>query len=401
MGRFIVVVLDSFGVGAMEDVPQVRPQDIGANTCKHILEAKRDVHLPNLRKLGLMNALGEEIGNMTFSEEAIFGQSKLMHVGGDTFYGHQEIMGTNPKAPYNQPFNEVIHEVYEALVTEGYEVTYVGGGAKVITVNGCVLVGDNLETDWGQVYNVSGCLDLISFEEIQRIGAVVRGVVKVSRVIALGGEDVSFAQLLASYKVIDGRFAGIDTPESGLYKQGYRVVHLGYGVDWTVQVPTILGKQGTEVALIGKVADIVNNPYGRSLPGVDSKTLWELTLDEAKRMKNGFICLNIQETDLAGHAQDVDWYADRLVLSDVYIGELMKLLGSEDILIVMADHGNDPTIGHSHHTREKVPVLVYKQGVSNMELGCRETLSDIGATAAEFFHAEPPENGHSFLNKLQ
>ena len=91
--RFIVIVLDSFGVGYMDDVPAVRPEDIGANTCKHILEKVTDLKLINLEKLGIMNALGEDIGLMKKSEYCTYGKSKLMHFGGDTFFGHQEIMG--------------------------------------------------------------------------------------------------------------------------------------------------------------------------------------------------------------------------------------------------------------------------------------------------------------------
>jgi phosphopentomutase len=401
MGRFIVVVLDSFGVGAMDDVPEIRPQDVGANTCKHILESQTGLYLPNLQRLGLMNALGEEIGNMTFSPDAVFGTANLLHFGGDTFYGHQEIMGTYPQKPLIQPFSEVIDSVAKALQDEGYEVSYIGDQAKLLVVNNCATVGDNLETDSGQVYNVSGCLDLMPFAEIRNIGETVRKVVKVSRVIAFGGENVSMEQLLRARKEKNGMYAGIDAPESGIYNKGYQVVHLGYGMDPNVQVPTILGKQGVDVSLIGKVADIVENHYGKSIYGVDTHFLFGQTLAEMKRISHGFICLNIQETDLAGHAQDVERYADRLHVSDGFIGQMMEELNHEDILIVMADHGNDPTIGHSNHTREKVPILVYRKNVGGRYLGCFDTMSNVGATAVAYFGAESTENGRSFLKDIK
>lgn len=400
MGRFIVVVLDSFGIGAMHDVAEVRPQDVGANTCKHILQAKPELYLPTLEHLGLMNALGEEIGNMRFSRDAVYGSSDLLHFGGDTFYGHQEIMGTLPKKPLKQPFNEVIPDVYDALVEHGYQVEYVGDRLKILVVNNCVTVGDNMETDPGQVYNITGCLDQIDFAGITAIGTVVRSVVKVSRVIAFGGQDVTVEDLLAARRERDGKYAGVDAPKSGVYNKGYQVIHLGYGIDPEVQVPTILGKQGIPVVLIGKVADIVENRCGTSIPGVDSAWLFKQTIEQVRKLKHGFVCLNIQETDLAGHAEDVERYADRLQLSDHYLGTLIGELADEDVLIVMADHGNDPTIGHSNHTRERVPLLVYKKGISPRFIGHHPTMSDVGATVADYFAAETTQNGNSFLHLL-
>ncbi|NHM31429.1 phosphopentomutase [Neobacillus terrae] len=400
MGRFVVVVLDSFGVGAMDDVPEVRPRDIGANTCRHIIEAKPDLELPTLEKLGLINALGKEIGKFKFSETAVYGISDLMHEGGDTFLGHQEIMGTIPKRPLIQPFNDVIDEVYAALVEKGYDVQFIGNNAKLLLVNDCVTVGDNLETDPGRVYNVTGCLDLIDFNSIKAIGRVVRSVVKISRVIAFGGEDVTKEDLIAAIRENEGKYIGVDAPKSGVYKKGYQVIHLGYGIDPQVQVPTILGKMGIPVALIGKVADIVENDYGTSIAGVESAWLFEQTIEQIQKMENGYVCLNIQETDLAGHAEDVERYADRLKVSDAYLAKLIEKLSEEDILVIMADHGNDPTIGHSNHTRERVPLLIYKKGESTKYIGHRKTMSDVGATAVDYFAAPKTENGSSFLQLL-
>ncbi|MHA6481832.1 phosphopentomutase [Paenibacillus sp. strain BS8-2] len=407
MGRFIVIVLDSFGVGAMDDVPHVRPQDIGANTCLHILQHVDGLELPTLRELGLMNALGEELGEMRYSPQAVYGTAELMHHGADTFYGHQEIMGTIPQLPLFQPFSEVVLEVQAALLVAGYEASFVqAGGQLLLTVDNCVAIGDNLETDAGQVYNVSGCLDVVSFEEIVAIARIVRNVARVSRVIALGGEAIPFSELIAAADSREeGRYAGIDTPMSGLYRQGYQVVHLGYGVDASVQLPTLLGQAGIDVSLIGKVADIVENPHGALWPGVETEPLFERLFAECERIQHGFICLNIQETDLAGHAEDVHRYANRLQVSDHAIGMLLPRLRDDDILIVTADHGNDPTIGHSRHTRENVPLLIRCQSQSprrsSMNLGRLSTMSDLAATAAEYFNIAKPANGRSFLSRLR
>ncbi|GAA0357116.1 phosphopentomutase [Alkalibacterium iburiense] len=403
MGRFIVIVLDSFAVGAMEDVPEVRKQDIGSNTALHIIQNYPSINIPHLLKLGLMNAVGEEWGRFTFSETANWGTSDLSHQGADSFLGHQEIMGTIPPIPYNAPFSESIDQVKSHLEDNGYTVEKVGAEDEpnILVVNDCVTVGDNLETDLGQVYNVSGALDFISFEDLTTIGKTVREVVKVSRVITFGGKGMDLTNLLKARKVIDGTYAGVDAPESGVYDEGYQVIHLGYGINPNVQVPTILDSNGIDVALVGKVADIVQTESDRLYPGVDSQTLFDRLLEQVDEIEHGFLCLNIQETDLAGHGEDVERYADRLEVSDKNIGLLIEKLTKEDILIIMADHGNDPTIGHSQHTRERVPLLIYSEGIENNHIGNRKTLSDIAATVSDYFDVKKPANGESFLNLIQ
>lgn len=403
MSRFIVIVLDSFGVGAMEDVEEVRPADIGSNTALHVIENNPSIRIPNLLKLGLMNAIGEERENFEMYSSANWGTSNLSHQGADSFLGHQEIMGTIPPIPKIEAFNNSIDKVKSHLENYGYTVKTIGGENEpnILVVNSCVTVGDNLETDLGQVYNVTGCLDRISFEELTKIGKAVREVVKVSRVITFGGEDITLDNLLKARKVINHTYAGVDAPESGVYNKGYQVVHLGYGIDPNVQIPTILDKNNIDVALIGKVADIVQTKSERLYPGVDSQYLFNHLLKQIDEIEHGFICLNIQETDLAGHAEDTQKYADKLEISDANIKQVLNKMIDDDILIIMADHGNDPTIGHSQHTRERVPILLYSKGITNISIGTRKTLSDIAATASEYFKVERPENGNSFLSKLK
>ena len=382
MGRFVLIVLDSFGVGAMDDCVEVRPRDVGSNTAKHIIQSKPDIKIPTLEKLGLMNAIGEEVGEHKFSDVANYGTANLTHYGADSFLGHQEIMGTTPKIPLIQPFNEKIDEVEKNLLKYGYKVRRIGEpGLQILVVNEVATVGDNLETDYGQVYNVSACLDLISF-------------------ITFGGEQITLDNLLQARKVKNDKIAGVDAPESGVYNHGYQVVHLGYGIDKNVQIPTILDKKGITVSFLGKIADIIQTTSTRLFPGVDSDYLFDCLLKEVKSIENGFIALNIQETDLAGHAEDVERYADRLEVSDKRIAELLPLLNAGDILIVMADHGNDPTIGHSNHTRERVPLMIYSPGITGKHVGERDTMADVAATVGEYFNVDSPQHGHSFLNKI-
>ncbi|WP_410750054.1 phosphopentomutase [Citrobacter sp. U14242] len=402
MARFVVLVIDSFGVGAMKDVTLVRPQDAGANTCGHILAEVPHLHLPALEKLGLINALGYTPGVMKPSASAVWGVAELQHEGGDTFMGHQEILGTRPQSPLRMPFSQVIDSVELALKTAGWQVERRGGDLAFLWVNAAVAVGDNLEADLGQVYNITANLTAIPFDEVLEIGRVVREQVQVGRVIAFGGLLNDSQRILDAAETKEGRFIGINAPRSGAYESGFQVRHMGYGVDEQVQAPQKLHEVGVPTVLVGKVADIVSNPHGRSWQNlVDSQQIMDITLEEFQAESTVFICTNIQETDLAGHAEDVARYAERLQLVDLNLSRLLAAMDPHDCLVVMADHGNDPTIGHSHHTREVVPVLVYQQELEPGQLGVRTTLSDVGATVCEFFGAPPPQNGTSFLSALR
>ena len=190
MNKFVVLVLDSFGVGAMEDVPQVRPNDIGADTCGHILQQCPDLRLPAMERLGLINSLGYRANVMEPNPQANVGKAALQHEGADSFMGHQEIMGTQPKQPLRVPFGEIMDETADALRKAGYRIQRlpVTANTAYLWVNDAVAVGDNLETDPGLVYNVTANLNLIDYDTVRKIGAIVRRCARVSRVIVFGGK---------------------------------------------------------------------------------------------------------------------------------------------------------------------------------------------------------------------
>ncbi|GAA0732750.1 phosphopentomutase [Clostridium oceanicum] len=401
MNRFIVIVLDGFGVGYMNDAKVVRPSDVGANTCKHILEKNPQLKLPNLEKLGLMDALGEEVGSLKLQKKATFGKAELAHLGADTFMGHQEIMGTLPKPPIKESFMAVINKVYEGLENKGYKVQVKEGKeGKFLIVNDALTIADNIEADLGQAYNVTAALDIMPFKDVLAVGKIVREYSRVSRVITFGGENVTLENILNAVEEKGNGFIGINAPKSGVYNKGYQCIHLGYGIDPEVQIPTILGKSGINVTLLGKVADIVSNEYGKSISCVDTEEVLKLTIKEMNSMDKGFICTNVQETDLCGHRENVEEYFKKLSIADKYIGQIIEKLKEDDILLVMADHGNDPTIGHSKHTREMVPLLISGEKVKKVSLGIRNTLSDVGATVADYFGFTCPEHGTSFLDNI-
>ena len=427
MKRFVVIVLDGFGIGAMEDAAELRPRDSGANTALHIFKAMPELKLPALASLGLGNAMLAADASapplppaLSPANSCCYGVHRLAHIGADTFWGHQELMGTKPQKGESGPIFPKLPVIRDALEAAGRKVRFYTEEKKqeqkinapgILIVDEAVTVGDNLETDLGDNYNVTAALDLVSFEEVKKIGQIVRSLVRSSRVIVFGGLDVNLGNLLEAYESRSG-FAGINAPRSGVYRRGYQVVHLGYGVNAGVQVPAVLNRAGVPVVLIGKVADIVENPgaagnLGASISGIDTEDVLSETARVMDSLKQGFICTNVQETDLAGHRQDPALYGEKLILADRGIKTIMNKLTNDDILVITADHGNDPAIGHPQHTREKTPILVRTGNMAANELtapvflGERASLADTGATAADFFGAMPPESGSSYLGLLK
>lgn len=399
--RFIIIVLDGFGIGAMPDAATARPGDENTNTLRSILQDHPKLKLPTLEYLGIMNAYGKESRNMKFSLSANYGKSELKHFGADTFMGHQEIMGTLPKKPTIDPFQNHVVAVKQILEKNGHKVNIIERqGLRYIVCDDYVTVADNLEADPGTCYNVTAPLDFISFKKEYEIAQLVRRVVTVGRVIVFGGTGNTMEDLYKAEHIREGKYIGIASAESKSYEQGYQCRHLGYGINKNVQVPTILTNHGIPVTLIGKVADIVSNDDGTSISCVPTQECMDLTVQATKEMDRGFICTNIQETDLAGHAQDSTQYVEILKKADYGLSRLLPILKENDILIVQADHGNDPDSGSSRHTRECVPLLVYRKGLSGVKLGTRSTMADNGATCCDFFGVPLPESGTSFLKLI-
>ena len=399
-GRYIVIVLDSFGIGEMADVPEVRPQDQGSNTALHLIEYEKEKKWPNLLKLGLMNAMDYEVGEFKKSNNAIFGKSELKHFGADSYFGHQEIVGTRPKEPVFEKIQVYLDEIQEDLEENGFIVDRITrGDLQILKVNNSICIGDNMETDLGQAINVVGALDYCGFDMIDEVGHIVRRHVKVPRVIAFGGSGVDIKRIEDNV-LVKGDFMGIDAPGSGVYERNYHVNHIGYGVDKTIQFPTILYEIGIENNLYGKAENIIYSPNGTGYNCVDTKETFDALISDLDKYKKGFFLANIQETDLSGHGEDPERYIDVLNIADEMIGQLISKLNDEDILIIMADHGNDPTIGHSKHTRECVPLLIHHNNHKGVtDIGLRKTMADVGQTGADYFGTKI-KNGESFLDTI-
>lgn len=397
--RVVLIIIDSLGVGYMEDVIKVRLQDNGANTFYHILDEAKKVEIPNLEKLGI-NKLLEHPRLKSTGNLASYGTLNLQHYGADSYAGHQEIMGSLPKQPLLKPFEFYIAKIEKVLEDEGYKVEIPNIEEPYLLVNNLVVIADNIETDYGQIYNVTAPLDYISFDKVLEIGKIVRKNVDVSRVIALGGQSITIEGIINSIEKRKDGLIGVNCPKSGVYNKGYQVIHMGYGVNPDKQICNILIKANKEVTLIGKMQDIIQCEGANRIPAVDTKYVMEELLRNLDIMNEGLIAATVQETDLAGHSENVDRYSNLLMIIDKYLGTVLNKLTIDDMLIISADHGNDPTIGHSQHTREKTFLLVYNKNSKVTYLGDRKTLSDIAASISEYFDVEYPQNGKSFIKQI-
>lgn len=400
--RAIVLVLDGFGVGAMADVEQVQPRDAGAHTLASLVRSQGALRIPSLVRLGLPHIAPEAGLEPAGPPLAAWGRCNLAHWGADTFAGHNEIQGNRPLRPVISLFSTVAGQVRAHLEQAGHRVEDALPGGSALLVDGQILVGDNLETDPGRIYNVTGPLDTVPFERILEVGRRVRQVVQVSRVIALGGVGITVEDILAHTRITPAGQTGVVTPELHIYNEHYRVRHLGYGIDPAVQAPELVASTGLPVAMIGKMADVVECPSARWRdPVVDTDLVLEQVLEQLEQMPDGgYIAATVQETDLMGHEQDPVRYAQVLARADRGIARLLDRLRPGDLLIILADHGNDPLIGHSLHTREQVPLLAFGPGFRPAALGVRDTMADVAATVCEHLGAPAPEFGTSFLGLL-
>lgn len=393
--RVVVLVLDGLGLGAM---PDAAPEDAGSNTLLHV-DRHRRLRLPTFEMLGLGNLTAAPGVAGVSAPRAALGRCTLQHPGADTFMGHQELMGGSLDLMRLCLLSEIRDAVVGALQDAGHSVEPLLDGSSPLLVDGRAVVHDNIEARPRLNINVTASLDDIDFEELTRIGEVVRAVTPVPRVIVVGGRGYDLEAIRRHVKEPTPGQIGVDTPGLGVYDENYRVRHLGLDFGSREQVPSRAHSVGHEVVLLGKAADVVRCEGATTDNAIPTEEVLHKTIEHFSDMKHGLIVANVQETDLSGHEQDPGRYADVLEQVDEMLPELLGRLGEEDYLLITGDHGNDPTIGHSQHTREYTPALMVGAQVSPIDLGLRETLADIGATAADLLGVLPLPSGLSFAGE--
>ena len=370
MSRVALVVLDSFGVGALPDAGDYG--DEGVNTLKHIVEATGDLKIPNMRKLGLFNIDGLDLEREE-APTACYAKSFEKAPAKDTTTGHFEMTGLILEQPYKifmDGFPKRITDELEKRIGTKVIGNYLVSGTEVIKVLG----EEHVRTGYPIIYTSADSLMQIAMhEEVIPLERQYE-ICKIARELLMGDDTVS--------RIICRPFVG--NPEIGFTRTENRR-------DFSIDPPgkTVLEyikQNGKAVIAVGKIEDIFNRI---GITEVDhTKNNQEGMVSLLKHLDrdfDGLLFVNLVDFDmLYGHRRNVRGYADALEAFDAKLPEILAKLKNDDLLIITADHGCDPTAHGTDHTREFVPILAYgpqiKQGVN---LHVRDTFADIAATIAE------------------
>ncbi len=386
-GRVCLVVLDSAGIGEMSDA--ARWGDAGADTLGHILES-RTVDLPNLRQMGLGNITPLKGLAPTADPTASFGKCTLKSNGKDTTTGHWEMAGIIlqtgfPTFPDGFPLRIIDTFVKDAKIP-GILGNYAASGTEIIKDLG----EEHVATGKPIVYtSADSVFQIAAHEEIVPVDRLYE-ICEIARNILHGEDEVA--------RVIARPFLGNNAADFKRTENRH---------DYAVPPPSdnllpLLQNAGLDVVCIGKIASIYDSMgVTEDLAAKNNEQTINQTINALNADSRGLIFSNLVDFDmLYGHRRDTEGYAKALEHFDTRLPEMIAALGDDDLLIMTADHGNDPTKDGSDHTREYVPLLVYgKNAKAGVPLGTRQSLSDIGQTIAENFGLRIAD-GVSFLKEI-
>ena len=398
MARAIILVLDSFGIGATADAESFG--DTGSDTLGNIARARaaagRPLQLPNLARLGLFHAGQESTGEFAAGVDTnveiigAYGHAAELSSGKDTPSGHWEIAGVpvlfdwgyfTAKTDTFPP--ELLEKLIERADLPGVIGNCHASGTTIIAELGDEHVRTGkpiVYTSADSVFQVACHEEAFGLERLYALCDIARELV----------DEYNIGRVIARPFVGDG-------PDS--------YVRTGNRRDLTTppHAPTVLDKlvaNGGDVISIGKIADIyAHQGITQKIKASGNEALFDATLEAVRAAgDHSIIFTNLVDFDmLYGHRRDVDGYATALEYFDGRLPEMLERMQEDDLLVLCADHGCDPTWPGSDHTREHIPVLVYGAGIKAGSLGRRETFADIGQSLAEHFGLEPMDYGKSFL----
>lgn len=388
MKRVILMVMDSIGVGALPDAQLYG--DAGSDTLGHIRERYPDLDIPNLRNLGFGNIQNVAEGYLQVSQpQGAYGKLKELSKGKDTITGHWEIAGIRTDVPfktYPEGFPQEFIEKFQQEI-----------GCEVLgncTASGTVIIeelGEEHEasgkpivyTSADSVFQIAANINVISLEKLYEICQKARNLLQ---------GDWACGRVIARPYTIEN---------------GHRV-RTSDRRDYAVSPPSktmldYISEAGQTVHAVGKISDIFNGKgvtasihTDNNMDGVDK------TIDAMKQEFSGLIFTNLVDFDSKyGHRRDAVGYGKAIEEFDARLPEIIAAMHEDDVLMLCADHGNDPTHSGWDHTREHVPVVIYGKDVKSVDLGVRESFADIGATICEMLSVEKTAVGESFLSEIK
>ena len=383
--RIFLIILDSLGVGEATDAINFR--DNGANTLKHVMD-KCNLFVPNLKKIGFIDTLDLKD---TKEVDAYYTIAKPINAGKDSLNGHYEIIGLKNDFPfktYNEGFTYDILSGIEEITGRSVignsccqdDTIIQELGERQINY-GSLIVYTSADSD----LQIAAHEDFIPISTLHEYCKKIRALTiklncNISRVIA------------RPFNGTPGKFKFINSARK----------------DFAVKPPknTILNDlvdNNYNVIGIGKVNDIFDNSgINKTIKAQDNSEAINKLTDIIDKSFTGLCITNLGDFDSYGHQRDVEGYANAIEEFDIDIPIILNKLNLDDLLIITADHGNDPTFRGNDHTRENVPVLIYSRNFKEPHrLMPLESFADIGATIADNFDIDPPEIGRSILEELK
>lgn len=384
--RIFLIVLDSLGVGETADA--INFGDNGANTLGHVNE-QCDLFVPNLKKIGFLDTINM---NENPNIEAYYTIAKPINAGKDTLNGHYEMVGIKHDVPF-KTFNNGFP--YDILV--GIEQVT---GRRVVGNKCCI--DDAIIQELGERQVSYGSLIIYTSADSDLQVAAHEDCIPINTLHQYC-ERIRELTLKDEWRV--GRV--IARPFTGTPGK-YKFIH-SCRKDYSLKPPkkSILNdlvKESYNVIGIGKINDIFDSTsVNKSIKASNNQEAINKLTDIMDKKFTGLCMVNLSDFDsLYGHTRDVEGYARAIEELDVDIPIILNKLELDDLLIITADHGNDPTFKGKDHTRENVPVIMYSRNFKEPKrLKQFETLANIGATIAENFQISKPEIGESILNELK
>lgn len=389
MSRVIWIVIDSVGIGALPDAEKFGDSK-DVSTLGNIFKEYPDIQIPNMRNLGIGNIDGIVFFESIKEPIGCFGKCKEMSQGKDTTTGHWEMTGIivdKPFKTFEHGFSKEIIEEFEKKTGRKVVGNKPASGTVIIDEYGehQIKTGDVIVyTSADSVFQIAANEEVIPLEELYNM-------CKIAREIMMGDNAVA--------RVIARPFIG---------KKKGEFVRTSNRRDYSLDPfePTVLDnikESGLDVLAVGKIEDIFNGKgitdaihTKSNMDGVDE------TLNYMKQDNKGLIYSNLVDFDSKyGHRRDPEGYKKALEEFDSRLPEIMANMREDDILIINADHGNDPTYKGTDHTREYIPVMIYGNKIKKgFNLGVKDTFADIGATVADILNVKLPKHGSSFKGDL-
>ena len=384
--RIVLIVLDGAGIGAMPDAPEWG--DAGSDTLGHILQS-RNLNLPNLQRYGLGNVRHLQNVLPLAKPAGSYGRCALKSNGKDTTTGHWEMAGIILQQAFPTYPNGFPPAILDRFISEaklpGVLGNYAASGTEIIKELGAEHVATGkpiVYTSADSVFQIAAHEEIIPLKRLYEICETARGILdgehKVGRVIARPflGEPGNF------YRTENRHDYAVPPPRANL-------------------LPA-LKDEDLDVVCIGKIASIYDSVgVTVDLTAKNNQQSIDQTIHALEQDTRGLIFSNLVDFDmLYGHRRDTEGYAKALEHFDSSLPHIEAAMRDGDVMIITADHGNDPTFPGTDHTREYAPLLVYgKTARPGVNLGTRASLADIGQTAAENFGLRLTA-GESFLREI-